>query len=322
MTHIQTLEPIKDNFKLDILEGLSKEHKRIPSKYFYDEHGSELFTRITSHPDYYLTRCELEILKNPAQIFGNIIGEQYINLVELGPGEGIKAAYFIKYFLQKKMRFSYMPIDISRKYLQQIIDKFSIYKGISLLPLQADYLEGLKSIQFDEHVRNLVLFLGANIGNYSLSEAALFLKHLKANLQAKDFVLIGFDIRKNLNHLMRAYDDSEGLTREFNLNLLRRINKAFDGNFNVNQFMHYPTYNPYQNAMESYLISLEPQKINLKNINKIITFDAFEAIHVESSYKYSFAQIETLAANSGYKVVKHFTDAKGYFADSLWQVNS
>lgn len=313
----------QEEFKMDILHGFNQCPKRINSKYFYDAQGSELFNRITHHQDYYLTNCELEILEKYKSKIANIAQDKPINLIELGPGEGIKTELLIDTFLQKRLEFTYIPIDVSSQFLETMVTKLDKHQpAIHLLPLHGDYFNGLKWVNLDSNLSNLVLFLGSSIGNYSLPQAHQFLCHLRENLHPHDYVLIGFDLRKNIEVLMRAYNDSDGITREFNLNLLRRINRELQGNFNLEKFNHFPVYNATLGTMESYLISVEPQIVSIDALQQKFQFEMAEPIHVEYSYKYLLTQVNMLATNAGFHIVENYLDSHQYFVDSLWQVNA
>jgi dimethylhistidine N-methyltransferase len=311
----------KIEFIQDLAIGLAKSKKQIPSKYFYDEHGSELFNQITRHPDYYLTQCEVEILNlNKTQI-ANLFNSEPFNLVELGPGEGIKTQILIEEFLQKSLQFTYLPIDISKKYLKTLVDEFSAkLQYLKLLPLYSDYFHGLEWLRKHSKRTNLVLFLGSSIGNFTPMEVKDFLEHLCHSLNKNDYVLLGFDLHKDIQVLMRAYDDNDGITRNFNLNLLDRINRELQADFDIRKFKHYATYNVYNCAMESYLISQEPQTIAIEALGQSFTFDKIEPIHVEYSHKFSLKQINDLAENTGFEIIQTFSDSKKYFIDTLWRV--
>lgn len=312
----------KDEFKLDVKKGLEKTKKSIQSKYFYDELGSELFNQITRHPSYYLTRCELEILGNCKAELADMMGDEAFNLVELGPGEGIKTQILMEQFLRNKQQFRYLPIDISKKYLEILTQQLNQQlSSVKTIPIHSDYFKGLAWLNSHSERKNLVLFLGSSIGNFNPQETKVFFKHLWASLKPGDMVLIGFDLRKDINVLMQAYDDSDGITRNFNLNLLNRMNRELNANFNIDKFKHYPTYNVYTGAMESYIVSCEPQTVFVQALNRSFFFDVIEPMHVEFSYKYLLSQIEELALSTGFSVVKNFMDAKEYFVDSLWVVN-
>lgn len=308
-------------FKFDIHQGFEKNNKQILSKYFYDEHGCELFNKITRHPDYYLTKCELEILHQCKKKLSDYIGDKSFNLVELGPGEGIKTQILIDQFIQDNLHFRYTPIDISTKYLNVLSQQFhKKVPGLKLTAIHADYFKGLEWLSEKSEQVNLVLFLGSSIGNFTLSETEEFIRHLHEVLHDGDYVFLGFDLRKNIDILLRAYNDSDNITRDFNLNLLSRINRDLSANFDLNKFNHYATYNVYTGAMESYLISLEKQIVNIEKIGKSFVFDEIEPIHVEYSHKFLISQIEDLAKQNYFQIVEHFTDTKNYFVDTLWRV--
>ncbi|WP_419420370.1 L-histidine N(alpha)-methyltransferase [Legionella sp. D16C41] len=312
----------KQTLLTDILNGLSSEKKFIPSKYFYDDKGSELFNRITRHPDYYLTNCELEILKTHKADLSHLLKQQSFNLIELGPGEGIKSRILIKQFLQDSLDFNYFAIDISSKYLEQITKQFQQeFSDLKLVALQSDYFKGLEWLKTQSRRKSLLLFLGSSIGNFSYEHTQKFLQAIWTELQDGDYFLIAFDLRKDIDILLRAYNDNDGITKEFNFNLLNRLNNELGANFNLALFYHYAPYNVYSGAMESYLVSSQEQTVFIKSLDKSFHFSAFEPIHVEFSYKYLLPQINQLATNNGFSIVKNFLDSKNYFVDSLWQVH-
>ncbi|MBA2709657.1 MAG: L-histidine N(alpha)-methyltransferase [Tatlockia sp.] len=311
----------KQEFIHDVRLGLSKVHKSLDSKYFYDEKGSELFNQITHHPDYYLTNCELEILDCHKDELAALFKNQQLNLIEFGPGEGIKTRLVIDYFLQKSVTFNYFSIDVSKKYLNHMTDKFNKeLPNLEAMALNSDYLNGIKWLSAKTSKRNLLMFLGSSLGNFNAADTRKFLDQLHECLHPGDYVLIGFDLVKEIDILLQAYNDSDGITKAFNLNLLRRINNELGANFNLNSFNHYGTYNVFTKAMESYLVSNKDQLVYINAMKRSFHFKAFEAIHVESSQKYSLSDVTRLARNSGFKVVKNFRDSKHYFLDSLWQV--
>lgn len=312
---------LDEAFKTDVQVGLSLNKKKISPKYFYDDRGSELFNQITRHPDYYLTQCELEILNRYKKSLAELLNYEEINLIELGPGEGIKSKLLLEEFLSAKMEITYTPIDISLKYLEKPLEKLSAsLPKLKIKPINSDYFNTTAWLNVTSRQRNLVLFLGSSIGNFDHAETQAFLKHLRHVLNPGDLVLIGFDLLKDIKTLIRAYDDSDGITRKLNFNLLRRINEELHADFNIDKFCHYNTFNVDNHAMESYLVSLEPQKVTVGALDQSFNFSSFEAIHVESSHKYHLAQIEHYAATSGFKVIQHFLDSRKYFADSLWEV--
>lgn len=316
---MHTIHDAKNEFKKEISQGLSRARKQIPSKYFYDQEGSELFNRITRHPDYYLTQCEIEILTQNKNALSRLMSNQAFNLIELGPGEGIKTKILIEQFLRDALNFTYMPIDISTQYLRCLMNQFNqTLPHLKLAPIHSDYFQGLEWLSKHSARRNIVLFLGSSIGNMDAAETRLFLSHLWQALNHGDYVLMGFDLRKDINVLMRAYNDSSGITRDFNLNLLKRINRDLDAHFVLDKFCHYATYNVYSGAMESYLMSLENQTVYIDALKQAYGFEAMEAVHVEYSHKYLLSQIEELARLNGFQKINHFLDSRHYFVDSLW----
>lgn len=311
----------KQNFIHDVAVGFSKVHKEISPKYFYDERGSEIFNQITHHPDYYLTGSELAILDFYKKDLAELVKNDDLNLVELGPGEGIKTRLLLDQFLHDKLSFKYYSIDISQKYLIQLVDKFKEELPLlETIPLNYDYLDGVKWLGEHSEKRNFLLFLGSSIGNFNAKETKRFLKILHDFLHPGDYVLIGFDLLKEIDILWRAYNDEAGLTREFNLNLLRRMNKELGANSDVDSFFHYGTFNVYSKAMESYLVSYKAQNVTFEALNKSFHFKEFETIHTESSQKYSLSDIENLARASKFKIINNFTDTNHLFVNSLWQV--
>ncbi|MBI2786900.1 MAG: L-histidine N(alpha)-methyltransferase [Legionella longbeachae] len=310
-----------NQFALDVRTGLSQEKKYISSKYFYDEKGSELFNQITQHPDYYLTQCELEILENNKLELSQLVQNEDFNLIELGPGEGVKTLILLEQLLKDSRKFTYFTIDISLKFLNDLTSKLlKLLPTLNIQSIYKDFNEGLRSLNLHPDKRNVVLFLGSSIGNYNELETKNFLNSIWQNLNDGDYFLVGFDLRKDINVLFDAYDDSDGITKAFNLNLLERINRELGANFQINNFKHYATYNVYSGAMESYLISTKKQDVYIKDLKQTFNFYEYEPIYFECSHKYRYFQIEQFAKNSNFKILKNFEDFKKYFALSLWQV--
>ncbi|RAP33452.1 hypothetical protein DID80_08045 [Candidatus Marinamargulisbacteria bacterium SCGC AAA071-K20] len=307
-------------FASDVHTGLLASPKRISAKYFYDKKGSELFQKITEHIDYYPTRVETEILNDIKQVLPTIIGEKEIDIIELGAGDGHKSKIIIKGFLREDIRVNYYPIDISEKAMTQLKTTIKPRDNLTIHGIVGEYNEGLNFVNKKSKNKKLVLFLGSNIGNFNRVENKAFLNNLNKSLNKKDHVLIGYDLKKDIKTLNQAYNDSGGLTKEFNLNLLKRINKELGGNFDSNKFDHYGVYNPILGAMESHLISKEEQLIYIKELTQTIHFEAHEPLHLEYSFKFTEKDIIKLSKQTGYEVINNFTDTKKYFIDSLWQV--
>lgn len=312
----------KSTFATDVEQGLTQQPKTLSSKYFYDEQGDVLFQAIMAMPSYYLTNCEYDIFAQQADGILQAIGtHQAFEIIELGAGDGTKTKLLLEHFLQQEAKFTYRPIDISGNVLEQLVtDCAQRWPQLEVDGVEGDYFSALQSIvQEDNGLRKVVLFLGGNIGNFPQTQAQQFLSELNKTLQADDLVLIGFDLKKDPAIIQAAYDDKDGVTAQFNLNLLRRINRELGGNFNLSQWKHWETYNPVNGEARSYLISKTTQTVNIDQLNISIHFDAWEAIHVEISAKYSLQEIADMAEHSGFNMQEHFTDNRQYFVDSLWR---
>lgn len=309
-----------DAFVSDVITGLGAEQKSISAKYFYDDMGSELFQKITQHPDYYPTKTEYAILQKISSILPEIINESEIDIIELGVGDGHKSRLIIDGFLNKQCRVNFYPIDISEKAMQLLGENLSIDENLKIHGVVADYFLGLNHLKQVSNNKKLVLFLGSNIGNFHKAETDDFLKKINRSLNANDYVLMGFDLKKDTHVLNKAYNDSDGLTAAFNLNLLSRINREIGANFNVSAFQHYGFYNPVLGAMESYLISLTDQEIKMNASDEVFHFKKYEAMHLEYSHKFSTTGITKLAKHNGFEIAQLFSDEKNYFIDALWQV--
>jgi L-histidine N-alpha-methyltransferase len=310
-----------EEFAEDILIGLSSTPKAISAKYFYDDAGSNLFQKITEAVDYYPTKKEFAILEKLASPLPEMTGAaREIDVIELGAGDGHKSRLIIDGFLNKHFKVNYYPIDISEEAMHLLRKNISSSDQLKVNGIVAEYFAGLSHVRSLSRNRQLVLFLGSNIGNFDRVHSLKFLRKLWKALDADDFVLIGFDLKKDIQILNRAYNDSEGYTSQFNLNLLTRMNRELGANFVLDQFQHYGFYNPLQGAMESYLLSKEKQSVYIRDLQRSFHFDKFEPIHLEYSFKFSPEDIELLGKQTGFAPVHHFSDAQDYFIDSLWKV--
>jgi L-histidine Nalpha-methyltransferase len=310
----------EQQFANDILSGLCGTPKRLSSKYFYDDAGSEIFQKITREIDYYLTRTEYEILTAASLVIPKIINDEEIDIIELGAGDGHKSRLIIDGFLDIGCRVNYYPIDISEKAMVLLEKHIEPKHNLVVNGIVAEYLEGMRQVQRRSTNKKLVMFLGSNIGNFDHRHNVIFLQNLHRCFNNSDYVLLGFDLKKDIDTLTAAYNDSGGYTREFNLNLLKRINKELGGNFDTEKFLHRGIYSPVLGAMESFLISAETQDVYISALERHFSFKAHEPIHMEYSYKFLESDIDDLSCEAGFQVVRHFTDNKDYFISSLWQV--
>lgn len=320
MTITTSLAGSKKAFALSVLEGLQRSPKQISSKYFYDEHGDRLFQQIMHMPSYYLTDSEYEIFDRQKGAILQQLGDHPFDLIELGAGDGLKTKVLLRHLLQNDISFKYRPVDISSSVLNTLQESLQAeLPDLEVAPLHGEYFQVLEELQqLGDHQKKVIFFLGANIGNLTREESQAFLSQLNDLLAPGDMLLLGVDIKKDPAVILEAYNDAEGITAAFNLNLLHRINRELDGNFKVDQFKHWETYNPLTGETKSYIVSKVQQEVEIGAISSIIHFDAWEAIEVELSQKYSVAEVQQLAKVSGFHLVKNFFDCKKYFVDSLW----
>ena len=313
----KTLERFKD----DVLTGLSSSPKQLPPKYFYDKKGSALFREIMDLPEYYLTDCELDIFKNKTDELSKIatMDDSPFDLIELGAGDGFKSKYLLRQLYRDKTEFNYMPIDISGPILDFLGSSLQLeFPELGVQGFEGEYLEMLAEACFRTTNRKVVLFLGANIGNMEYDECKDFCNQLQSLLSPGDMVLIGFDLKKNPKQVLMAYNDGLGVTSKFNLNLLERINRELMADFALDQFEHYPTYDPICGSCRSFLVSMREQKVNIDG--HTIHFGKGEVICTEVSQKYDLTEIQNLAGQTGFDSVGIIHDSKEWFVDAVWKI--
>lgn len=310
---------IAEEFYADVVTGLKQTPKCLNSKYFYDATGDKLFQDLMSCDEYYPTNCELEIFtEQTAGLCQAMIADgSAFDLIELGAGDAMKSTFLLKYLLEQKADFSYLPIDISANVISYLNDTLPVtLPGLQVAGLNGDYFDMLKKAASISERRKVVLFLGSNIGNMPPAEAEDFCRELRNNLSPGDMVLIGVDLKKNPKTVLAAYNDKEGITKRFNLNLLTRINRELHADFDESKFEHYPMYDPETGACKSYLISTEDQHVKV-GIEDIF-FAKDEYVYMEISQKYTVMQTNQMAADSGFKPVNLFFDSKKWFVDAVW----
>ncbi len=306
-------------FYADVITGLSATPKHLNSKYFYDAVGDKIFQELMACEEYYPTNCELEIFsEKTAEICNAIIGSgDAFDLIELGAGDATKSSYLLSYLMEKQADFTYLPIDISENVISYLNITLPVtLPGLQLNGLNGEYFQMLEKAAALSNKRKVVLFLGSNIGNMQSAEAEGFCRELRNHLSDGDMLLIGFDLKKNPATVLAAYNDKEGITRRFNLNLLERINRELGGNFDTGKFVHYPTYDPETGACKSYLVSTEEQDVKIGS--ETIRFARDECIFMEISQKFTVAQTDKIAKTASFKPVYHFFDGKKWFVDAIW----
>ena len=310
---------INSDFAIDVDLGFSDEKKYLSSKYFYDDKGSLLFQQIMELPEYYLTKAELNVFQTKSLDILKKIDANDLIVIELGAGDGLKTIEFLQNLIDAKANVTYYPIDISQEAINQLINKVkNDLPSLTVKPLVGDYFKELHDIPSSK-AKKVVLFLGANIGNYRYPKAVELLKLINENLDHGDMLLVGIDLKKSPNLVANAYNDAQGITKAFNLNLLSRINSELGGEINIDKFDFYSHYNPQNGDIESFLVSLEKQDVFLEACDKTYHFAKNELIFTELSKKYDNEEIEELAADAGFRCVAQFQDENDYFADCLFE---
>ncbi len=320
--HRLARQEVSDEFAQDVRAGLAARPKTIPPRYFYDDLGSQLFEAICLLPEYYLTRAESEILRNHAdEIVSSVTGP--VRLIELGSGSADKTRHLIDALLAKQPELHYMPIDIS----DVALDRSSaillhIYPRLSITAYAADYFTALRAlaeagVTYRQGKRTLALFLGSNIGNFNPDEAVAFLGEIRKMLHPEDGLLVGADLKKSAELLVPAYDDALGVTSAFNRNLLARINRELDADFDITRFEHRAIYNERLGRVESHLVSLQAQTVLIKALDLEVRFEPGESIHTENSYKFDLEQLGELARQSGFCLTKTWFDGARRYSFNL-----
>jgi dimethylhistidine N-methyltransferase len=309
-------------FAEDVRKGLNAEHKYLSSKYFYDATGDKLFQKIMNLPEYYLTRSEFAILeKYKESIIKPLVDRsRKFNLVELGAGDGLKTRILIKYLYSKQVSFNYYPIDISGSVLRELQDSLQIeFPELPVYGVENTYIKALKEKRWDHDYPTLMIFLGSNIGNFLEREARDLMVSLADALDHQEMLLVGFDLKKDPDLILQAYNDSQGVTRDFNLNVLSRINRELGGDFDLQKFKHWPVYDPVSGECRSYLISNENQTVTIAALDQEFIFQKAEPIFTEVSKKSSLKEIKKYAEENGFEVLGNYLDDKAYFTDTLWR---
>lgn len=314
--------PELDQFAEEVLHGLSTSPKQLSSRYFYDDEGSRLFREIMKLPEYYLTRAEMKIFTEQTEAICDSFagGENAIDLVELGAGDGTKTAVLIDHLLKSGIDFKYSPIDISQEAIDTLSAKFRVkFPDLRINPHTGDYFKVLGSLKNGNGRRKVLMFLGSNIGNFLRDNAVSFFRQLRQVMNENDRLFVGFDMQKDPRTIVAAYDDAKGVTSAFNLNLLRRINRELGADFDLDKFSHYAQYRPMECAARSFLISREKQTVTIKTLNQSFDFEQWEPIFMEISQKYTHAMIDELAGDGGFAIEKEFYDEVHFYIDSLWR---
>ena len=302
-----------------MLTGLSGEDKSLSSRYFYDDRGDRLFQAIMSSPEYYLTDCEFEILREQgADIAEKLMEGGACEFIELGSGDGRKIGLLLDALHHESSDWIYRPIDISDHSLELLARNLMPTRPwLKLDPIHGNYHEVLKSLRPGRE-RRVFMFLGSNLGNFGVQGSLDFLRLIRSAMAAEDALLIGLDLMKDPEVVLAAYNDAGGHTRDFNLNLLQRINRELGGDFDLECFDHEPEYDPETGAARSYLTSRRQQTVFIESIDRRFEFKAGERIFMEISQKYDDEMIARMSAEAGFAVDAAFYDSRRWFTDQVW----
>ena len=294
----------------EIVDGLKQPEKMISPKYFYDERGSQLFDRITRLPEYYPTETELGIMRANIDEIADLVGEQ-ASLIEFGSGSGHKTRVLLE---NLRRLAAYVPVDISEDHLLEAAkERQAEFPDIEIIPVVADFMHPFDLPQpAITPLRNLVYFPGSTIGNFVHDDAIELLRVMHAEAGADGALLIGVDLQKDPDVIERAYNDGEGVTAEFNLNMLRHLNREFGADFKLEAFSHSAEYNRDKGRIELRLVSSEEQEVSIGD--EEIEIDENEAILTEYSHKYTLEGFAEMAESAGFKVARVWTDADELFS--------
>jgi len=302
------LHPPPADMRAEIIAGLSRLRKQLPPKYFYDRRGSQLFDAITELPEYYPTRTEIGILERHGGEMADLVGREAL-LVE--PGSG--SSYKIRLLLQALKPAVYMPVDISREHLLESVASLAeSFDELEIHAVCADYSAPFALPLGVNGGARAAFFPGSSIGNFDPDRGRQFLERIGNLLGTGSRLLIGVDLIKDASMLNAAYNDARGVTADFNTNLLRRVNRELDADFDLEAFRHEAYYNSSEKRIEMHLVSIADQQVSLGG--KRFSFRAGESIHTENSYKYSVDGFHALAGEAGYQAERVWTDADDLFS--------
>lgn len=306
------LSPIAE----DVRAGLTAKPKHLPARLFYDAEGSALFEVITTLPEYYLTRSELEIFNRHAPQIMARAGSD-LTLVELGAGTAQKTRVLIRALLDRQPQVTFFPVDVSATALQVAARSLSgEFPNLTLRLVVGRYRSGLESLR-GVAGRKLVLFIGSSVGNYDPPDAIALLRDFAAALSPGDALLLGTDMAKDPDLLIPAYDDAAGVTERFNKNMLARINRELGGHFDLSRFRHVALWNAAASRIEMHLESTRLQKVKIDGLELEIALQAGERIHTENSYKFTDKMVSSIISEAGYDLEESWYDPRRWFGVHL-----
>ncbi|MGQ9871697.1 L-histidine N(alpha)-methyltransferase [Leptodesmis sp.] len=303
---------------LDVIEGLSQPQKTLPCRYFYDDRGSALFEQICDLPEYYPTRTEQGILEQYARAITQLTGA--CELVELGSGSSRKTRLLLEAYSELDYELQYCPIDVSAGILKATaLDLLGQYPKLKLCGLAGTYEQALAHLPPAESENRMLIFLGSTIGNLDEAACDRFLTRIRQALQPGEFFLLGVDLQKSIPIIEAAYNDAQGVTAQFNLNMLQHLNRQFQANFDLHQFAHWAFYNPIQHQIEMHLRSLTAQTVQFKALEYEVSLEAGETIQTEISRKFHLPTLISKLEHLAFHPLGTWTDSQGWFALLLCQ---
>ncbi|RNJ77543.1 MAG: L-histidine N(alpha)-methyltransferase [Nitrosopumilus sp. H13] len=307
---------VEATFAQEISASLGRSKKSISPKFFYDKRGSELFEKICLLPEYYPTRTEVSILERMRDDLPGYIGDD-TRLVELGSGASVKTRLLLDVFSKVQDSTEYIPIDISEILAESSELLLRDYLTLSITGIIDSYEGGLEFLKQYDSRQNLIIFLGSSFGNFSPVYGHLFLQKMRSAMKPGDLFLIGLDLIKERDVLESAYDDSQGVTAQFNLNVLSRINAELGADFDLGNFEHHSAYDAANQRMEMHVRSLADQSVVIPKSGLRLELQKGEMIHTEYSHKYALPQIAGLLRDAGLEIVRTWTDEKELFSLTL-----
>ncbi|PIG91886.1 L-histidine N(alpha)-methyltransferase [Gloeocapsopsis sp. IPPAS B-1203] len=318
---INSTAPTNTSDGNDVIQGLTKKPKSLPARYFYDDRGSQLFEQICDLSEYYLTRTETAILQECAIEIARITGA--CELIELGSGSSTKTRILLDAYNQLGYPLYYLPVDVSAGILKSSAQQLlTDYPSLQVHALVSTYELALEKLMAAELPSRMICFIGSTLGNLSPQECELFLSQITCALLPKEYFLLGVDLQKPKDLLEAAYNDSQGVTAAFNLNMLEHLNERFDGDFDLQQFKHWAFYNESQHQIEMHLRSLRSQTVFLSALDTTVQFAPEETILTEISRKFNLNTLQQILAQQGLTTVKVWTDSQQWFALLLCQLQA
>jgi L-histidine Nalpha-methyltransferase len=316
--HDMGVQANQHTFARDVAHGLAAPQKWLPPKYFYDERGSRLYEQICALPEYYPYWAEREILSTYAAQIHAEIG--HLALVEFGCGSASKTRHLLSAYEWAGQPFRYCPVDISREILWDMASQLlREYSHVEIRAMHADFAGQPEVIQAFQLEKKAVAFFGSSLGNFTPQESVEFLQRTAAILGPEDVFLLGIDLKKSPAILLPAYDDAQGVTAAFNLNVLHRMNRELGGRFDPQNFEHLVLYNDEQGCIEMHLRSRQVQHVPIAKIARVVSFGKDESIHTESSYKYSVDEVRDLGYRANLVLRRTWFDARRYFLLALFR---